>query len=92
MLTLQTTPTGAMLEGELTVHSIPALVRQGYAAIDAVKGPVTIDLSRVTRVDSASLALLIDWLRYAKRQQKKLSFTHLPEKVQQMMRLSNLEF
>lgn len=92
MPTIQSTPTGAMLEGELTVHGIPGFVRAGYTVIDNAPQTVTMDLSRVTRVDSASVALLIDWLRYAKQAQKTLTFTHLPEKMQQMMRLSDLKF
>lgn len=81
-----------MIEGELTVGVIPAFIDCGYAAIDAAKNALTIDLSGVTHVDSASLALLIDWIRYAKERHKTLTFMHLPEKIKQMMTLSNMRF
>jgi phospholipid transport system transporter-binding protein len=90
MTTLRTTPNGVMIEGELTVNVIPGLIDQGNTLIKQSVGDVTFDLSGVTHVDSASLALLIDWVRYAKREKKVLRFKHLPGKVVQMMKLSNL--
>ncbi len=90
--TLRSTPTGVIVAGDLTVNVIPALVPAGYAVIDKAQEELTFDLSEVTRADSASLALLIDWMRYAKHAHKKLVFSHLPKKVQQMMKLSNLSF
>lgn len=79
-----------MIEGALTVNVIPGLIDRGNTLIKQSAGNVTFDLSGVTHVDSASLALLIDWVRYAKREKKALSFKHLPEKIVQMMKLSNL--
>ena len=89
---LKQTTNGAMIEGELTFKVIPSFINEGYRLIDAAQDALTIDLSDVTRVDSASLALLIDWVRYAKQHRKSLVFSHLPEKIQQMMKLSNLVF
>ena len=90
MAKLKQTTNGAMIEGELTFSVIPSFINEGYRLIDAAQGGLTFDLSGVTRVDSGSLALLIDWVRYAKQQQKSVTFSHLPEKIQQMMKLSNL--
>ena len=89
---LQQTTNGALIDGELTFSVIPSFINEGYQLINAAQGNLTFDLSSVTRVDSASLALLIDWVRYAKRKKKSLTFIHLPEKIQQMMKLSNLVF
>ena len=90
MTTLRVTPEGVKIEGELLVQEIPVLINQGYALIDQATKEITFDLAQVTRADSTSLALLIDWLRYAKEHQKVLRFQHLPDKLMQMMKLSNL--
>ncbi|MFI4957469.1 MAG: lipid asymmetry maintenance protein MlaB [Gammaproteobacteria bacterium] len=92
MPTIKQATNGAMIEGELTFRVIPSFINAGYQSIDAAQGALTFDLSGVTRVDSASLALLIDWVRYAKHKKKSLTFIHLPEKIQQMMTLSNFVF
>lgn len=80
------------LTGHVNVNTITAIINPGYAMIDAASEgqALTLDLSDVAQADSASVALLIDWLRYANRQGKNLVFTHLPEKMKDIISVSNL--
>lgn len=39
---------------------------------------ITVDLGQVTAVDSAGLALLIEWLKLARNRQFQLLFKHMP--------------
>ncbi|MEX2517093.1 MAG: STAS domain-containing protein [Gammaproteobacteria bacterium] len=66
------------LEGELTFTTVPALYDQ---ARDAFAGswPATIDLAGVDRVDSAGVALVIDWLRLARESRQPLSIRNVPQ-------------
>ena len=65
------------LEGALTLGSVAAALPEGKAAIG--EGVRTVDLSAVTEVDSSALALLLAWLREARRQGRPLAFARLPE-------------
>lgn len=47
-------------------------------------GNLTIDLAGVSRSNSAGLALLIEWLAIAKRQDRQLSFTNIPDSLRQI--------
>jgi len=52
---------------------------------------ISLDLSKVTRVDSAALALLIEWLRQANQADHTLKFTGMPEKLRSIARLTGTE-
>jgi len=52
---------------------------------------VEIDLSAVARVDSGSLALLIDWLAWARAAGRAMKFTALPAVILALARLSDVE-
>jgi phospholipid transport system transporter-binding protein len=50
-----------------------------------------IDLGGVTSVDSAALALLIEWLRLARQAGSTIQIEHVPEKLLAIARLSGVE-
>jgi len=77
--------------GELNMQTVPGIARQASAFLNGPHGEVTIDLSGVTRADSAGLALLLDWSRVARRQQYTLRFTNLPEQLMQIAKVSELD-
>ncbi len=52
---------------------------------------VSIDLGGVTKVDSAGLALLLEWLRWGWAEGRTVRFTTLPEKLLAIARLSGVE-
>jgi phospholipid transport system transporter-binding protein len=52
---------------------------------------VTIDLGGVTRMDSAGLALLLEFLRAVPARQGKAEFINIPEQSLELIRVSGLE-
>ena len=44
----------------------------------------------MTTVSSAACALLIEWSSYANTQQKQLHFTHIPDKLTALIKISGL--
>jgi len=52
---------------------------------------VRVDLDGVTDVDSAALALLIEWLKQARQQQCMIHIEHIPEKLMAIARLTGVE-
>ena len=68
------------VEGGLTFETIPAVLVESaaYAARPELPDRLTIDFSGVTNVDSAAVALLLDWRRMAAKRGKTLLFANLP--------------
>ena len=79
-----------IIKGELNMQTVPALAESARALLAQAQGELTVDLSGVSRADSAGLALLIDLQRLARQQQFTIRFSHLPEQLSQIMRLSEL--
>lgn len=50
-----------------------------------------VDLSQVSKSDSAGLALLIHWLREAHQRQKTLTFSRMPQQMLAMAQATGLE-
>ena len=66
-----------VVSGPLTLSSVAAALGEGTAAI--AQGARIVDLGEVGELDSSALALLLAWLREAKKRNRELSFTRLPE-------------
>jgi phospholipid transport system transporter-binding protein len=64
------------LAGVLDMTSVPTLRDLADALVDAPE--VLVDLCDVKRMDSAGLALLVDWQGQARRRRTKLRFRNLP--------------
>src|SRR6202050_5789787 len=62
------------LEAPLTFATVAALRSPGWAVIASAKTERTIDLEAVPQVDSAGLALLIDWLGTARARSCQLRY------------------
>ncbi len=60
----------------LTTDTAAALVPLGRKA--AAAGDFTLDLSNVAQVDSAAVALLLQWQRDAKALNARMTFTQVP--------------
>jgi phospholipid transport system transporter-binding protein len=74
-----------IVSGSLTLASVAAALREGNAAID--DGVRTVDLAEVGELDSSALALLLAWLREARRQNRSLAFANLPQGLTTIARL-----
>jgi phospholipid transport system transporter-binding protein len=68
------------LKGELSFDTIPQVLEESaaYAARTDLPDRLTIDFSGITSVDSAAVALLLDWRRMAVKRGKTLVFVNLP--------------
>jgi phospholipid transport system transporter-binding protein len=74
-----------VVSGALTLANVAAELRQGNAAIGG--GVRTVDLAEGGELDSSALALLLAWLREAKRQNRSLTFANLPQGLTTIARL-----
>ncbi|MBV8910275.1 MAG: STAS domain-containing protein [Gammaproteobacteria bacterium] len=92
-LRVEATTEGAVaVEGPLTfatARSARELARRIFAA--GGSAPLEIDCARVSVSDSAGLAVLLDWLRTAKRAGRTLRYSRLPEGLVALARISEVE-
>jgi len=81
----------ALEAGELSFQTIPAVLARTaeYSARKDRDLPdnLTIDFSAVTGVDSAAVALLLDWRRMAAARGKTLAFVNLPANLMALAEL-----
>ena len=74
-----------VVSGPLTLANVAAALGEGKDAIGA--GARRVDLGGVGELDSSALALLLAWLREAKRRGTDLAFTNLPQGLTTIARL-----
>ncbi|WP_438971287.1 STAS domain-containing protein [Methylophaga sp.] len=78
------------VSGELTLESAKDVLAEMETLFDS-PAKLDIDLTDVTRADSASLALLITWMRQAKKSGKAINFRNLPKQMHAIARASGLD-
>ena len=88
---VEVSPGAYRLEAPLTFATVAALHADGIRIIDAASGEVTLDLQAVPKVDSAGLALLIEWLGEARAKSRSLKYSQPPEALLSLARLSDVE-
>jgi phospholipid transport system transporter-binding protein len=70
------------IEGPVTLRSATALLARGRQLF--VEPVSLVDLAKVTEVDSAALALLVQWLREARAQKREIVYLNLPENLKSL--------
>lgn len=65
------TQTGIKLKGELVFASVKSFWEQSISILGDFKGAtIQIDCDEITHLDSAGIALLVEWKRWCDRHQK----------------------
>jgi len=77
------------LAGPLVFETVPALFAQFTPSL-AAAAETQIDLSGVTRADTAGLALLLEWLRLAQARGAQIRYTAWPDQVRALVRVNDL--
>lgn len=77
------------LSGPLTIVTVAALAAAGREQVAG--GDRVVDLSGVTQVDSAALALLLSWLRTSRAAGRQLSIDHAPEALVSLASLYDVD-
>ena len=86
----RTGPSSWSFEGELTFATVTGMLTAG-PKVDPTK-PAVVDLSGLTRGDSAGLSLLVEWLAAARASGGVLRYTGLPENFARLARVAGLDF
>jgi phospholipid transport system transporter-binding protein len=78
------------VSGVLDATTVGELLKQSqdrFANLDRIE----IDFAGVSEGDSAGLALLIEWLRFAKDAQRPIQFANVPGQVSALARISEVD-
>lgn len=78
------------VSGELTFATVTEVLGQSRRLFAEAGDSIEIELGEVTRVDSAGLALLIEWMRQARTLDKAICFFDLPEQMTAIAAASDL--
>jgi phospholipid transport system transporter-binding protein len=78
-----------IVTGSVTFNTVGDLLRASQPLFVDQK-TVSVDLGAVTSVDSAGLALLLEWLRRARSDGRTVTYTGLPDKLVAIAKLSGV--
>jgi phospholipid transport system transporter-binding protein len=70
------------VQGRITIDNARTLLADGLRQFS--KDGLVVDLSQLEEVDSSAVSLLLEWLREAQRNQRKLRFTNLPDNLKSL--------
>ena len=80
----------AQLSGRLDRLVGKELTEQGRKLIAISNQQWQVDLANVTHSSSVGIAILLDWIRYAKRKNIEIEFINIPLKMKQVIEFSGL--
>lgn len=78
------------VSGEMTLETARDALAETERLFDNAAS-LDIDLTQVSRADSAGLALLVSWMRQAKQAEKDIYFQHIPEQMLAIAKASGLD-
>ncbi len=87
---LGTTSNTIEVSGELTFATVNDVLGEVQNLVESL-AKLDVDLAKVTRSDSAGLALLVHWIRAAKTAKKQLVFHHIPSQMLAIASASGLD-
>jgi phospholipid transport system transporter-binding protein len=88
---VEAAPNRYEVRGALTFGTARSALDAGLEAFAAARGAITVDLSGVTAADSAGLAVLIEWLGWARRNAREVSVANPPDALRAIARICELE-
>ncbi|HEB95596.1 MAG TPA: STAS domain-containing protein [Sedimenticola thiotaurini] len=78
------------VEGDLVFETVGPLLSEGVSLFGG-GSRITIDLAGVGAIDSAGVALLLEWLSRARERGCSIAFRDVPDALWRIARLSNLD-
>ena len=82
---------GYQLQGSLTYDSVRDLIHQKLVVDGFNSDDIKINCERLVRIDSAGVALLIQWQRECEKYNKKLQLVALPYQAVSLLKANKLD-
>ncbi len=87
----QINPGEYQLQGSLNLDSVVRLLTQSEMMFHKTPDSLTVDLATVQRVESAGLALLVEWRRRAGLADKQIRYLNVPSQLIDIAQLSGVD-
>lgn len=78
------------LSGELGFPTVVGALEQSKRLLTH-HNTIEFDLAGISRTDSAGLALLLEWVNWARSTGREISFRNIPEQIRAMAQISEVE-
>lgn len=79
------------LSGELNIANVMSIYEKIYMHLQSQpQCHLKFDFSKLTCTDSAGLAFVIEWIKYAKKNKKTIEFFHFPQRLMLMAKAAGL--
>jgi phospholipid transport system transporter-binding protein len=88
---VESAPDRYAVHGALTFGTARRALDVGLHAFASARGPFEVDLSGVSASDSAGLAVLIEWLAWARRNGREIRLANVPEALCAIARICEVE-
>ncbi len=77
------------VSGNVNMSNVSALFKEGLMQQkdNSTEGVLTVDFSKLDKVDSSAVSLMLAWLREARRNKVRLSFTNVPDNLMSLAKL-----
>lgn len=79
------------LKGDISFETVIDALKINIFPRDSATKTIYVDFSGIEYADSSGLALMVNWLRQAKKRNVDVQFTHIPKKLIALAGMSNLE-
>ena len=77
------------VRGDLTFESATAILSQG-TQLFADYERIRVDMSDVREADSAGLALLLEWVSWARHLDREIAYENIPQQIMAIARISEV--
>jgi phospholipid transport system transporter-binding protein len=88
---IDATDGGFSISGEMSFATVNRLLALSSAVSFNANPLFSIDLGRVSRADSAGLALLVEWMARARRSNAEIRFLNMPKQMRDMARVTEVD-
>ncbi len=89
---LQSTETGFQLEGELVFSTVTDVINDAIKSLKNTQSDsVSVDCEKLKRIDSAGLALMLEWKQWCNENNKNLSLNNLGKQAQSLIETYRLQ-
>ncbi len=79
-----------MVSGDLNFSTVMNVWQESFPLLAQCK-ELHFDLAKVTSANSAGLALLLEWIRYAKKANKTVKFVNIPSQLTSMAATAGIQ-
>lgn len=78
------------VSGRITFQTVPEFVARTNAWLHGDSEAITLDLGQVSLIDSAGVALMLEWMTQARGRKRELRFANLTQQVRHLIAVNGL--